>query len=272
VPDSWDYFIVHSSSDKPSAHELYGYLSPRHRVFVDEIGIAVGDNWLVTLQEAVQNTRTFIVLVSPRIVTAHYAQDEIIRAIGLYRSDPANRKVVPIILEPTPVMPYGLGPFQCLDVRRDGGIAGVAAELIKNFGSPPDGRPLPPPPPTPRHPLEDFPPTGNCPRHLLTMALINAVSEVLNPAIAPWIIGEANAFRRSVPGEANVPVVNINFLPPALFAIPFSYSSSALDEARKNSPRMLAALLLSINTNSFSSAAREDYNALLDYLRSLPPS
>jgi hypothetical protein len=272
VATQWDYFLIHSSSDKPSAQDLYERLSPPNRVFLDQVGIGPGDNWFVTLQDAVQNARTFVVLVSPRIVTAHYAQDEIIRAIGLARSDPANRKVVPVLLEPTPVMPYGLGPFQCLDVRREGGTAGVAARLIRDFGPPPGAGPvLPPAPPRPRHSLEEYPATGHCPRERLTMALINAVADGLEPAMAPWLVNEANAFRRSVPGEEGVPVVNLGFVPPALYSAPFVFWSSVLDQGRINSPRMLAALLLSTNTNSFSAPARNDYNALLSFLRQLPP-
>lgn len=267
VPSRWDYFIVHSRKDADTARALYAALTAAGaRVFWDGSGIREADNWVGTVRAAQLSTRCFLVLVTRNLATAHFAQDEILTAIDLQRAGPDRVQIVPVLLETVSPLPYGLSVFQCLDAR-----GGQPDQIATRLLTPADEA-LPLAVPIEEHELHAYPRAGFAPSELVTMDLLDALSETVPRSERRLTVDRANAFRRQADAdEPDLPVIRHGAIAPDDVAQGRVYWSDVLHTARINSPRMLAAVLLSISDATFPPRARADRERLLAALRALPP-
>ncbi len=80
---------------------------------------------------------------------------------------------------------------------------------------------------------------------------------------------DANRFRLEADEDAGL--IERGSVPPSL-AEPYVYWTGVFNEAASQGPRMLAALLLSINDSQFKARARTAKTKMLNYLEALPPS
>lgn len=126
-------FIVHSGKAKPAAEELYQSMEGREgcRVFLDKEKLREGESWPAELDQALRSSRVAVVLVTPTVLSAFYAIEEIQRAIGLMRSLGAPL-IVPVYLDGTSPSdaPYGLLGLQSLTVPVGAGPATLADRLL----------------------------------------------------------------------------------------------------------------------------------------------
>jgi TIR domain/Tetratricopeptide repeat len=110
APYAWDFFLAHAGGDTDFAEALYEGLASKARVFLDSRVLLPGDDWDRELQQAQQESRVTVVLISAQTDEAYYAREEIAAAIELARHDGDRHRVVPIYLNggtPRPI-PYGL--------------------------------------------------------------------------------------------------------------------------------------------------------------------
>ena len=145
----WDFFLAHAGADKTQAEELYGYLHPRSRVFLDSREVLLGDDWDRTLQEAQQSSMITVVLISSRSGRAYYEREEIATAIALAREDETKHRVIPVFLEDlkAPQVPYGLRLKHGVHLSADFTLYELSDLLLKQlprfrttrFKSPPVG-------------------------------------------------------------------------------------------------------------------------------------
>ena len=111
--------------------------------------------------------------------------------------------------------------------------------------------------------------TGFIPPELITRSIIKAVAGLVSPADATYAVLEANALRRKTDPEGSI--INLAYIGPPDRTPPFVFWADVFQEARKHSPRMVAALFAVVNWQNFPDDAKRDVEALLQYLRNLPP-
>lgn len=125
---TYDLFLAHPSADKPSARALYDLLQPDVRVFLDERSLAPGARWDQEIPAAQRASRATVVLISSHADAAWYLGAEIVTAIALHRAAPGAHSLLPVLLEPGAVLPYGLSHVQAIDTAAEG-LIGVAVRL-----------------------------------------------------------------------------------------------------------------------------------------------
>jgi hypothetical protein len=265
----WDYFIIHSQADSEVVSKLHDALvDAGKRVFWHRAGIQPTDDWVKKLRAAQTETNCFIVLITKNLPSAHFAQDEILIAIDLHRKEPDRHRVLPVIMDDVTLPPYGLAVFQWIDVRA---IRGNLADVARVIVSPEAGGRLPTADPGESHPLHAFPRTGWVRSDLITTDLVDALSECVPLTERRLTVDKANAFRRQADPREEVPVIKHGAIAPYDVSQGVVYWSDVLHSARVNSPRMLAAVLLSVTTSAFSPRALYDLERLLAALRNPQP-
>lgn len=127
----YDFFLAHASADKEAAEELFDFLSPPHRVFLDSRCLKLGDDWDVEISKAQRRSRITVVLASSRTEVAYYEREEIAAAINMARRD--THRVVPIYLDGWPddesQVTYGLRLKHGLSATDESGLEHVASRL-----------------------------------------------------------------------------------------------------------------------------------------------
>ncbi|MCK0180264.1 toll/interleukin-1 receptor domain-containing protein [Flavobacteriaceae bacterium S0862] len=87
-------FVSYSSKDRPFALGLVKELqSLGANVWIDQLGIGLGENWDNAIEEALEKSETFMLILSPTSVESPNVQDEVSIAIN------TNKKMVPILIE-----------------------------------------------------------------------------------------------------------------------------------------------------------------------------
>jgi predicted Rossmann-fold nucleotide-binding protein len=136
----YDFFIAYATPDRRQAQELCWFLQEGCEVFLDVQNLGPGALWGPALREALEASRSIVVVVSTHADDAFYQQEEIVRAIQLARDKTRVHTVIPVILEQVPQgavnMPYGLSGLQARDATRPGGLERVAAELVAWLNGP----------------------------------------------------------------------------------------------------------------------------------------
>lgn len=266
---SWDFFIIHSSADKQDAGELYKLLSPPYKVFLDQEVIRPSDDYTRTLQAGLRSSRVFVVLVSKHSDASPYCRDEIVTALDLCKKDPQGRKIIPVWLVPRGTVdpPWGTAHIQSLELQAEGGMAAVAARLRQLV----DGAAPPPEPPKPAHVLHQYVRAYFIPSEKVPRTLAAAYADRIHYTDALAVVDEANEFRRSAdPGDPTVTCIDKTAIPTPAPIPQGEFWRATFREARLHGPRMLAALLLTVDASHFAQQAKNDRQALLDYLRGLP--
>jgi hypothetical protein len=87
-------FVSYSSKDRPFALGLVKELQELGaNVWIDQLGIGLGENWDNAIEEALEKSETFMLILSPTSVESPNVQDEVSIAIN------TNKKMVPILIE-----------------------------------------------------------------------------------------------------------------------------------------------------------------------------
>jgi len=80
--DAESIFVSYSSEDTPFALEFVKELqSLGVNVWMDQLGIKLGENWDNAIEEALENSNTFLLFISPTAVESQNVQDEVHIAI-----------------------------------------------------------------------------------------------------------------------------------------------------------------------------------------------
>ena len=87
-------FVSYSSKDRPFALGLVKELQNLGAdVWIDQLGIGLGENWDNAIEEALEKSETFMLILSPTSVESPNVQDEVSIAIN------TQKKMVPILIE-----------------------------------------------------------------------------------------------------------------------------------------------------------------------------
>ena len=87
-------FVSYSSKDRPFALGLVKELQELGaNVWIDQLGIGLGENWDNAIEEALEKSQTFMLILSPTSVESPNVQDEVSIAIN------TKKKMVPILIE-----------------------------------------------------------------------------------------------------------------------------------------------------------------------------
>lgn len=87
-------FVSYSSNDRPFALGLVKELKKLGaNVWIDQLGIGLGENWDNAIEEALENSETFMLILSPTSVESPNVQDEVSIAIN------TQKKMVPILIK-----------------------------------------------------------------------------------------------------------------------------------------------------------------------------
>jgi hypothetical protein len=127
----FDLFLAYASGGKATAEALYDLLHPGVRVFLDCRTLQPGDRWDLEIPAAQRASRATVVLISSHADQIWFRADEVVTAIDLHRAAPTEHLVVPVVLEPGLTVPYGLRTVQSIVATADGGLPGVAAQLVE---------------------------------------------------------------------------------------------------------------------------------------------
>ncbi|NOY47428.1 MAG: toll/interleukin-1 receptor domain-containing protein, partial [Chlorobi bacterium] len=87
-------FVSYSSKDRPFALGLVKELKNLGvNVWIDQLGIGLGENWDNAIEEALERSETFMLILSPTSVESPNVQDEVSIAIN------TQKKMVPILIK-----------------------------------------------------------------------------------------------------------------------------------------------------------------------------
>lgn len=134
VANGWryDFFIAHSGDDLQVARTLWALLDATNKTFLASQSLTPGQRWDVRIPEAQSKSRITVALITRNTDQAFYQRDEIAYAVELHRRDGGHR-FVPVFLDGDPdvaLLPYGVRAIHGLVVPKQGGLRGVASELI----------------------------------------------------------------------------------------------------------------------------------------------
>jgi hypothetical protein len=95
----FDVFLSHSSVDKPWVIKLKDdLLSYGVSVWLDRDEIRPGDLFGKALEQALNNSRAVVLIVSPEAITSGWVEEEYYRALALAKTRPTPVHIIPLIL------------------------------------------------------------------------------------------------------------------------------------------------------------------------------
>ena len=116
MPDKPHIFLSYRSAEKEFALRLARDLLQKNiPIWMDQLqGILPGDDWIQTLQDALNNSSGLIAVISPKYILSKYCRNELKRVAGL------GRPVIPVLLEEVPKddWPYEIQTNQYADFRQ----------------------------------------------------------------------------------------------------------------------------------------------------------
>jgi hypothetical protein len=130
VAVGFDIFLSHSSSDKQWVRQLNGALeSLGLTTFLDQRDIQSPDNFVLSISDALRDSRFLVLVVTPKLVLSQWVKQEWTAHMATH--GPIGR-IIPIVLEPAE-LPELLRPIQQIDAtHRD--VDRVAADLAAIVG------------------------------------------------------------------------------------------------------------------------------------------
>jgi TIR domain len=271
----YDFFIAYAGNNPEPAHNFYNILSKDYAVFLDSASIQPGDNWTRVIPQALENSRAVLILLSKASGNAYYLGEEVQRAIQLQRQNQNWFKIIPIYLDGFPTdlnqIPYGLYKVQSIDfIKEQGSYQNVCLKLAQYASSPQNSlqdadrlkSQL-----NFNHVLHQYNIGPMVEGHLIPTSIIEAYAEFIEHQYRLQTIDEANAFRKSAdPQETGqITIKKIKLPPPP--APEKEFWLGAFKEARLHGPRMLAALLLSVDDRFFEKSVITQKKELLEKLK-----
>ncbi len=127
MASQYDVFLSHGSPDKPWVRTLVDALEDSGlTVFLDEQDLHPGQNWVLGLSEALQNSRAFVLVLSQATIDRPWVEAE----WTAYMADHGPRQLfVPVILEQAD-LPTFLKPLQAI-YALDRNAERVANQLVR---------------------------------------------------------------------------------------------------------------------------------------------
>ena len=111
--DSESIFVSYSSKDKAFALEFVKELQRLGiNVWIDQLGIQLGENWDNAIEEALEKSNTFLLFMSPTAVASQNVQDEVHIAIE------RKKRLIPILIQQCDI-PMRWQRFQYADLTKD---------------------------------------------------------------------------------------------------------------------------------------------------------
>lgn len=131
-------FLSYSSSDRPFALGFAKELKNMGvNVWIDQLGIKLGENWDNAIEEALEKSNTFLLLISPTSIASQNVQDEVNIAIN------TDKKFIPVLIKKCDLpMRWQRRQYADLtqepekalkDVLESFGIEGKAAKNLKDL-------------------------------------------------------------------------------------------------------------------------------------------
>jgi hypothetical protein len=106
-------FVSYSSNDRPFALGFTKALeSLGAKIWIDQLGIKLGENWDNAIEEALETADTIILLISPTAADSQNVQDEVSIA------KEKNKKLVPVLIMPCD-LPMRWKRLQYADLTND---------------------------------------------------------------------------------------------------------------------------------------------------------
>ena len=113
-----DVFLSYAADDAHVAEKLAKLLEEDGiNVWLDKAAIKPGDNWVAAITNAIQNTTTFIPIISSASSRSHYISSEIATAIAAKSQDP-RRKIIPVLIDRDSTIPSFIDQYQYLDLSK----------------------------------------------------------------------------------------------------------------------------------------------------------
>lgn len=269
----YDYFISHAAADKDRAIRLFDLLAKatQLKVFLDVKCLKPGSHWASEIEKGQESSRCTVALISSYFDRAHFAQEEIIRAIQLSRQEACKHEIIPVYLDgfpkPPQLPPFGLAVIHGIDLPKHGGLENLADFLIHGRKQNKAAYPIEFMPPA-EHPLHAFPKGPMLDGHYVQRELIEAIAKTVPLADCIQTVEEANRMRKEAdPDDPNTVLIGVIHLIPPQHNTAYQFWLDTVHLARKISPRMLAALLLTIPDDGFSKGALAAKYSLLDALQ-----
>lgn len=111
-----DVFLSYALQDRPVADRLAAALKENNlTVWLDKSELRPGENWVSAISEAVQNSKSFVVIISKASVQSNYLTSEIAAAIAARSVNPEKR-IFPVITERGAAIPSFIDQFQYIDL------------------------------------------------------------------------------------------------------------------------------------------------------------
>ena len=132
--NSYDVFISYSRKDGNIAREIAKALTQRGvNVFYDESQINFGDSISDLKEEALEHSKSFLLLVSPDYLSSQWQNFEL--GVALSREPKGGRRIFPVILREVPreSMPIRLSDIVAINAKDHSidEIASILSDTIK---------------------------------------------------------------------------------------------------------------------------------------------
>jgi len=129
----FDVFISHAQADSPEARRLADELrSAGKSVFLDDYGLAAGDDWEHSLSASLEQSASAVVLVSCNSLTSQFSSYEMGMTLGHANRTPGFN-VVPVVLDDVAAsaLPAPLRSIHRVDVSKtwDGAAEAISRAL-----------------------------------------------------------------------------------------------------------------------------------------------
>jgi tetratricopeptide (TPR) repeat protein len=127
---AYDVFLSHGSPDKPWVRQLHTRLEAAGmKVYLDEVAIEAGDNWVRHLSDGIGQTSTFVIVVSQGTAERPWVTHEWTSFMATHGP---KTTMIPVKLDHVDLPPF-LKPFQVIDAI-DRNVDAVAARLARAVG------------------------------------------------------------------------------------------------------------------------------------------
>lgn len=128
---TWDIFLSFPTPDEACARSLCASFGSAARVFFAPQSIRLGSDWPAVVDEALEESRMVVVLVTEATAEAAYQQEEITRALELARRDQHTVRIIPLLVGAGVKTPFGLSRKQAVVVARREEIAAAVPPLLE---------------------------------------------------------------------------------------------------------------------------------------------
>ena len=127
----YDFFVSYASPDRPLAVQLHDNLKKLGaEVFLDRYSLLPGTAWQAAIQKGILDSKVIVVLISQLSASAIFQQEEVLLALSLEKTEPAQRRICPILIDAECPLPLGLNHLQALALQDVGDSEQLARRLM----------------------------------------------------------------------------------------------------------------------------------------------